>query len=159
MNALEKRVEVQCAFVRHDQLTVKHKLFRRQREQCSLDFGEIASQRLPGLRHDVNARSVAKGQAAESVPLRLIFPLRTTRDLARCICLHRSVIDRQGKAHANASRGERARFSSTGLKRSPCFSMRCGIQSMRKSEVEIPRSTSCHVTGAETLASGRGRTE
>src|SRR5689334_23802726 len=93
--------------------------------------------------------TVATRQAAEPVPLRLILPFLTCFDFARCIGFHRSVIDWQGKAHANISSGEPAQFCSTGLKKSPCFSMRFGMQSMRSSQVEImpvffPKRSDCN---------------
>ena len=63
------------------------------------------------------------------------------------------------KFTANAERSNRPRAARSGFHRSPTFSTRSGTLLMVKSSIVTPRSTSLHVTGVDTVASGRGRTE
>ena len=59
----------------------------------------------------------------------------------------------------NAPRSNRPRSTSSGFHRSPSFATRAGTFSTVKFSMRIPRSTSFHVTGVDTVASGRGRGE
>jgi len=53
----------------------------------------------------------------------------------------------------------RPRAASSGFQRSPSFATRAGTFLTVKSSMRMPRSTSFHVTGVETVASGQGRGE
>src|SRR5262245_31178949 len=59
--------------------------------------------------------------------------------------------------YTNAPRSNRPRFASSGFHRSPSFATRAGTFITVKFSTRIPRSTSFHVTGVDTVASGRGR--
>ena len=61
--------------------------------------------------------------------------------------------------HRNFARSTRFVLASNGFQRSPRSAMRARTLSTRKSSMAKPRSTSSHVTGVETVASGVGRTE
>ncbi len=50
-------------------------------------------------------------------------------------------------------------LGSIGDHRSPRSRIRAGTLSTRKSSIVTPRASSSHVTGVETVACGRGRTE
>jgi hypothetical protein len=56
-------------------------------------------------------------------------------------------------------RSNRSLLASNGAQRSPTFFTRAGTVSIRKSSVATPRSSSRHLTGVDTVARGRGRTE
>src|SRR5262245_9894655 len=61
--------------------------------------------------------------------------------------------------YTNALRSNRPRDESKGFQRSPTRATRAGTFRIVKSSRRIPRSTSFQVTGVDTVASGRGRTE
>src|SRR5947207_11957952 len=61
--------------------------------------------------------------------------------------------------YTNFPKFTRPRAARSGFQRSPIFATRDGTLRIVKSSMRTPRSTSRHVTGAETLASGLGRTE
>src|SRR5689334_3580026 len=79
MYSLQQIVERQASPDRDHDLSIQYELPRLQRTQAGLHLREIARQGLPGLRLQINLIAVAERQAAESVPLGLVLPLRTLR--------------------------------------------------------------------------------
>jgi hypothetical protein len=61
--------------------------------------------------------------------------------------------------YISAPRSNRPRAAVSGFQRSPSLATRRGTSSTVKSSIRIPFSTSLHVTGVDTVASGRGRGE
>src|SRR5438876_695647 len=63
------------------------------------DFGEIAGERLSGLRLQLNGVAVLERKAAKAIPLRLVLPDRALGDLVDEKRLHRRVgrLERQGQ--------------------------------------------------------------
>ena len=53
------------------------------------DIGEIARQRLAGLRLQENLVPIPKGDAAKAVPFRLVLPIVAHRDFIDRACFHR----------------------------------------------------------------------
>ena len=61
--------------------------------------------------------------------------------------------------YTNIARLKRPRALSSGFQRSPRFATRAGTLRVVKSSMCTPRWISCQVTGVDTVASDRGRTE
>jgi hypothetical protein len=72
MQACHQREEVELVRARDHQLSVQHEPLDRQRKQRLHDLGEVAGARAAVARPQVDLAAVAKGQAAEAVPLRLV---------------------------------------------------------------------------------------
>src|SRR4030095_4649240 len=68
-------------------------------------------------------------------------------------------LPRSTRREARAVKSKRALGALRGAQRSPSSAMRAGTLSMRKSSISKPRATSAQVTGVDTGARGRGRTE
>ena len=64
-----------------------------------------------------------------------------------------------GNVHRYFPRSNRPRAESSGFHKSPRRATRFGTFFMVKSSIRTPRSISFQVTGVDTVASGRGRTE
>src|SRR5438477_11425650 len=165
MDAQQQVVEGQSSFHRHDDLAVDDELVRLDRAKRLDQLGEVARQRLPRLRLQLHVVAVAKDHGAETVPLRLELPPVTGRDAVDALRLHRRKGRLQRQRHfaffvpaSNTLRKLKRFFPAiTGFHRSPSFLSRGRTLSMRKSSMRTPRSTSSHVTGTETLATGVGR--
>ena len=99
MNALKQVIERETAAHRHDDLAVDHELLRSQRAERIDDFGEIARQRLPGLRLDGHIVAVAKDDRPEAIPLRLELPFPPFRDAIDAAGLHRRKGRAKGESH------------------------------------------------------------
>lgn len=67
--------------------------------------------------------------------------------------------DVPGTVYTYLPRLKRPRGRSSGFQRSPSVATRAGTLRVVKSSMRMPRWTSCHVTGVDTVASGLGRTE
>src|SRR5207248_3401037 len=103
------------------------------------------------------------------IPLRFVKPRVAGRNAGNALRFHRRIRRRDRKVHyvffflvffsggCNTLKRSKRFFPSTGFQRSPSFSTRATMLSMRKSSILIPPSTSSQVTGAETLATGVGR--
>ena len=77
MQPLEQRDEV----APDDELAVEQEAVRRELEQRLGDLGEVAPERTPVPAAKINGGSVARRQAAEAVPLRLVEKAVTDRKL------------------------------------------------------------------------------
>src|SRR5436190_8996424 len=66
--------------MRHHDLAVEHELFCGKRFRACHHVGEIARQRFAGLGLQLDRVAVAKDEATEAVPFRLILPLRPDRN-------------------------------------------------------------------------------
>src|SRR5436305_1054039 len=82
-------VEDQCDLHRDGQLAIENKAFRADSLKRVHDVREIARQRLAGFRLQENFVTVAKRDAAEPVPLRLVLPLIADRNFLDGPRLHR----------------------------------------------------------------------
>ena len=89
VNALQQRVEGKPLAMRHDDLAVEREAIRLQLQRCGDDLGEIAREVFAGFRAQVNAAAVARQQAAEAIPFRLVLPLLAARDRVDRPRLHR----------------------------------------------------------------------
>ena len=99
MDTHQQLVERQHIPFRHDELAVENAARRIERLQRLDDLRKVAIERLSRFRAKVYARAIFECQAAETVPLRLVLPLRTfgkTRDELR---LHCRVIGGERKDH------------------------------------------------------------
>ena len=67
----------------HHDLAIEHEFLGSQRAHLLDHVGKVACQRLAGLGLKVDVVAVAKCQAAEAVPLRLVLPLRSRRESRR----------------------------------------------------------------------------
>ena len=163
VDPLQKRLEVDRASNRNDQLAVEHEARRLELRDGRHDFGKVACQRLSRLGLQLHLAAVAEGNASEAVPLRFVLPLRAAGDLLDDARLHRGERRTQTQRHSAWSslrRSNRPRAPGrTGAQRSPRFSMRARALAMVKSSISMPASTSSHSTGIDTGARGRGRTE
>src|SRR3954447_10501318 len=90
MNALQQRVEVEAAVVggRHDDLTIDDTALWQRSEQRREQFREVARERPLVAAGQLDRITVAEHDATEAVPLRLVQPTVTNRDLGRCLREH-----------------------------------------------------------------------
>src|SRR5439155_24026839 len=126
MNPLQEIVERENSLERNDQFRIQHEPLRLQIQQQVDDFGEVARQRLPALGPQLQSVTVAECEAAEPIPLRLILPYRTDRQLLHELRLHGRVLNRQRQAHSSSSSRKRPESLNSGSHRSPCFRTRPG---------------------------------
>src|SRR6516165_8810817 len=89
MNAELKRVEVQCATARQDDLTIEYASRGQLRSDWPQQFGEIPVQRFFIAALDQDLASVAKNQRTKSIPLRLEDPLSCAGQLFDTFGEHR----------------------------------------------------------------------
>ena len=159
VDALEKVVEREGLPDGDRNLAVQDEIVWRERPDSGDDFGEIAGERLAGLRLQLNGVAVLERKAAKAIPLRLVLPDRALGDLVDEKRLHRRVGRLEWQGQKNFSSRKRPRVSSSGFQRSPRFVRRAGTLSIRKSSIATPFSISSQVTGVETVVFGLGRTE
>src|SRR5262252_2469154 len=76
VNTLEQIVEGEAAVHRHDDLAVEHESSSVHRAERLRHLREVAGERLTGLGLELDRAALAEGDAAESVPLRFVGPLR-----------------------------------------------------------------------------------
>src|SRR5205809_4727052 len=100
MNPHQEVVEREAAFDRNHDLAVDNKLLRLQLQEARHDFWKVSSQRLAALRLQVDLRAIAKSDAAEAVPLRLVLPVVTSGVLLNRLRFHRQVRLFQRQRHA-----------------------------------------------------------
>src|SRR4051794_3246054 len=89
MNAHEQVVERQMPVAKYGNFTVKHELLHLELLKRLNHLGEITPERLAGLGLEQHLIGFAKGDTAEAVPLRLILPVVTARNLLDGFRLHR----------------------------------------------------------------------
>src|SRR5580765_3835322 len=75
MKAQLQFVEDERALYRDRQFAIENKTFRRNSLKGFDDIGKIAGEWLAGLRLQKDLFAVAKREATEAVPLRLVLPL------------------------------------------------------------------------------------
>src|SRR5688500_8775812 len=159
MDALEQIVEREGSVDRNHDFAIDHESSRTDLAHDLDDVGEIARERLSRLRNEIDAISITKHEAAESIPFRLVLPLTSRRKLVDEKRLHGRVRAGQREGHNSFRRSNRPRVSLSGLQRSPMPLTRAGTLSMRKSSIASPFSISFHETGVDTGARGLGRGE
>src|SRR3954465_11106492 len=90
MDALKQIVERELALDRHDDLAIQDEAFRVQIERSGDDLRKIALQVLAALGEHRDAAGIPREDAAEAVPLGLVLPLRSLRNLVDRPRLHGS---------------------------------------------------------------------
>jgi hypothetical protein len=159
MDALEQIVERGLPAGADHELAVQHERGGGEAPEGLDHLGEVARERLAGLRLEVDGRPIAEGDAPESVPLGLVLPARARGQGLDQVRLHGRHGRGEREAHRYFSSRTRPRARSRGAQRSPRRWTRARTLSMRKSSRWMPFSISRHVTGVDTDARGRGRTE
>ena len=81
VNPLKQRIEGKAVSIHNGDFSIEYERFCRQFHCRGLQFRKVARQRLPSLRLDFNFLAVSKYDAAEAIPLRLILPTRSNRDV------------------------------------------------------------------------------
>ena len=76
VDALQQLIEVQLAEDRHDDFAIRNEPRWIQVAKCLHELGEDLAERLLGLRLQFDRVAVAKGKAAEAIPLGLVLPAR-----------------------------------------------------------------------------------
>src|SRR5689334_4325056 len=105
VDAHEQFIERQRVAFGYDELSIEYERPCRQRFQRCDDFGEIAIERLPGLRPQIYRVRVPESEAAETVELRFISPFITNRELRHELRFHRRVRGRYGQRHRFTENG------------------------------------------------------
>src|SRR4029453_8862540 len=103
--------------------------------------------------------TIPEGEAAKAIPLGLVLPLLPHRQLGGGLGFHGWKGKAERELHVSAARSKRPLGASSGFHRSPRRRRRARMFDMVKSSMRIPRSTSCQVTGVDTVASSVGRRE
>jgi hypothetical protein len=99
MDAHQQLLEVELLACRHHDFAVEHEPRGSHAGESLHHLREVPGQRLAGLRLQLDGRPVAKREAAESVPFRLVLPLGALRDLACRQRFHRKEGRGERQAH------------------------------------------------------------
>src|SRR5688572_10573836 len=100
VDALEQVVERQPAVEGDHDLAVEDEALRAQACERLDELGEVSRQRLPLLRHQLDARAVAEDEAAEAVPLRFVLPAGVIGNLGDGERVHRRVVGLERQSHS-----------------------------------------------------------
>src|SRR5690349_19818464 len=114
MNAKQKLVKREFTFNRNDNFPIEDESLRLQRSKRRNQLRKIAMQRLAGFGLEMDFIAIAKCDAAEAVPLRLVEPVCSGRDRLDESRFHGSKWRMDGKIHSSDSSLKRPRFSSRG---------------------------------------------
>src|SRR5437667_11037390 len=100
-------------------------------------------------------------RAAASLARNQQEPGRTAlrRRLLRDQLAWQVIVEVVDEHHTYWPRSNLPREESSGFQRSPSSATRAGTFIIVKSSIRTPRSSSRHVSGVDTVSSGRGRTE
>ena len=106
VNTLQQVVERKSPSLWHDNFTVEHETLRLQRSNRRNQFRKIAGERLAGFRLQFDLSVVAKYQAAEAVPFRLVLPVLALWNLVHGQGFHRREgrVQSEGHHSINAKR-------------------------------------------------------
>ena len=100
MDAQLKRIKIEAAFGRDDQLSIEHALPRERFEQRSNHLGEVAIEGFLIAALKQNLIAVAKNENAETVPLRLKDPIARRGDGVDALGQHGEQRRIDGQLHA-----------------------------------------------------------
>src|SRR3954462_15687835 len=89
-------------------------------------FQKIAGHGLPGFGLELDLLSIAKDQAAEAIPLRLVLPTFTLRDNFDQASFHGWKRSRERQTHSKVSRRNRPLSCNNGFHKSPNSRTRAG---------------------------------
>jgi hypothetical protein len=89
MYPVQEVIEGQAIADQNNEFAVKYEALGVQVPACSYNFGKVASQGAAGLGLQFYAITIAKHEASEAVPLRLVLPLRADRRRLDRLRFHR----------------------------------------------------------------------
>jgi hypothetical protein len=104
VDSLEQRVEGKRAVHRHHDLAVEDEALGFELRDRFDDLGKVAGERLAGFRLQLDLFAIAKDQAAEAVPFRLVLPFGTGRHRIDGKGFHRRERGTQREAHRTGTR-------------------------------------------------------
>jgi hypothetical protein len=136
MDALKQIVERELALDRHDDLAIQGEAFRVQIERSGDDLRKIALQVLAALGDHRDVAGIPREDATEAVPLGLVLPLRSLRNL----------VDRP-RLHDSEWNG---RFSHAALRICRRRMKRDRTGDQRELQRPLPKGTRRHVLNLQT---------